>query len=160
MHEKTIVDTILAASVALLTTYFFFIDIHQLWSLNISYFYSIANIVDITSFMTIFAIIGNEMSEEYLDKSFISGEIKPFVVAAAVCSLWFKAFDWMRVFRQPAFFILLIRQTLYDILSFLLLVAIIIMFFANWLYIFNMSERSIYPSGGESSIYSDYTSLY
>ena len=34
------------------------------------------------------------------------------------------------------------------------------MLFANWLYIFNISGRSINPSGGQSSLYSDYTSLY
>ena len=74
--------------------------------------------------------------------------------------MWVKAFDWMRVFKQPAFFYLLIKYTLYDMQSFIFLIAIVIMLFTNCLYVFNMADRTFYPAQGESGNYSDYTSLY
>ena len=72
--------------------------------------------------------------------------------------MWIKAFDWMRVFKQPAFFYLLIKYTLYDMQSFLVLIAIVIFLFTNCLYVLNVADRTFYPAYGGSN--SDYTALY
>ena len=69
-----------------------------------------------TSIVANFTIIGNELCEEFLGTGFLNNGLKTFVVAVAVICLWFKGFYWMRVFEQPAFFMLLIKRTLTDIL--------------------------------------------
>ena len=52
----------------------------------------------------------------------------------------------MRIFNQPAFFILLIKRTIFGILPFMLLIFIIIGLFTNALYVLNVEHGITNPS--------------
>ena len=52
----------------------------------------------------------------------------------------------MRIFNQPAFFILLIKRTIFGILPFMLLIFIIIGLFTNALYVLNVENEFTNPS--------------
>ena len=65
----------------------------------------------------------------------------------------------MRVIERPAFYILLIKETFWGILPFMVLNLIIFVLFSNLLFVFNKSRQSEYPSD-DPSPYTQYTSLY
>lgn len=51
--------------------------------------------------------------------------------------LWVKTFYWMRLFKSTAYFITLIRQTIWDIKVFFFIVLLIQLAFANFFFIIN-----------------------
>ena len=51
--------------------------------------------------------------------------------------MWIKVFYWMRLFKELAYYVKLIQQTLYDSLPFMVMVAIIILAFGNYFYVIN-----------------------
>lgn len=57
--------------------------------------------------------------------------------------LWIKVFYWMRLFKQTAQFITLIKETLIDIKMFALMVVIIMLAFANFFYIMNLNQNGV-----------------
>ena len=59
------------------------------------------------------------------------------LVTIAVFIMWIKAFYWMRLFGSTSFYIKLIRETLYDIRYFLILLVAILMSFGNCLLVMN-----------------------
>ena len=101
------------------------------------YFLSLTNFVDYSSVIINFAIISNEA----LERRFFSSNELPSIVAYAVFCLWFRAFYWMRIFEGSAFFIILIKKTLIGIVPFLILCIVVVVLFANILYIFNTSGQ-------------------
>ena len=86
------------------------------------------------------------------EREFLSTGFETFAVAYTIACLWIKAFYWMRVFERPAFFVLLIKETLIGIIPFMILLLIVLVLFANILYIYNVSKDSIGLQ--------DHTSLY
>ena len=60
----------------------------------------------------------------------------------------------MRVFEKPAFFVLLIKETMFGIIPFMVLLIIIMTLFTNVIYVFNMSRQSISPLNN-TSLYPD-----
>ena len=64
--------------------------------------------------------------------------------------MWLKVFYWMRLFTPTSFYVLLIRNTLYDIRYFLILYLAVIMMFANAILVAN-HERT-----GEDGLYGEY----
>ena len=99
--------------------------------------------MDYTSILMNILIVINEI----FDRKILNPKLKMFMIVIALTCLWLRAFYWMRVFEMPAFYILLIKETLIDILPFMLLITMILMLFTNVLYVLNMSDRSLYPSG-------------
>ena len=91
--------------------------------------------MDYTSIGTTFVILANEIFKRDL----LSAGLKTFIVAYTIACLWLKAFYWMRVFERPAFFVLLIKETLIGILPFMILLFIVLVLFANILYIYDVS---------------------
>ena len=51
------------------------------------------------------------------------------IAAIASCSILMKLFDWLRLFEETAFYILLFEETLYDIRHFLFILAVTLMMF-------------------------------
>ena len=43
------------------------------------------------------------------------------VATFAIFVLWIKIFDWLRLFEQTSFYMLLVRQTLHDMWSFVVI---------------------------------------
>ena len=73
----------------------------------------------------------------------------------------------MRVFERPAFFILLIKRTLFGIIPFMILLFIILTLFTNILFIFNKSymfnlydPQTLYPDEEDSSFYKAFVHVY
>ena len=82
-----------------------------------------------------FLIIADEISERRL----LDFNLKTFFITVAIFCLWFRLFYWMRVFEEPAFFFFMIKKTLTGIGAFLILLAIILLLFANMTYVLNIS---------------------
>ena len=102
-----------------------------------SYIFS-TNFYDLVSIIANYAILVNEILERKLF-SIIS---TPYIVAVAVLLIWLRFFYWLRVFERPAFFIHLITETIYGTFSFLFLMTVLLLLFANVLYVFNVSNHS------------------
>ena len=61
--------------------------------------------------------------------------------------MWFKLFDWLRLFSVTAIYPILLREVLYDIYPFIIMMAIVFSLFGNGLYIF--SALAVYDGYGE-----------
>ena len=65
--------------------------------------------------------------------------------------MWFKMFDWLRLFARTAIYPILLREVLFDIYPFIVMMLIILGLFGNGLYIFNY--RALFK--GEEELYPD-----
>ena len=61
---------------------------------------------------------------------------------ALVC-VWYKLFYWLRLFKDPAFFMNLLIKTLKDIKAFMVMMSILVALFTNILFIFNLVDESL-----------------
>ena len=66
-------------------------------------------------------------------------EVQRTIASISVCLLWFKVFDWLRLFDSTAFFIKLIEETLESIRPFVILMTVWYMMFGSSIYLLNMS---------------------
>ena len=66
-------------------------------------------------------------------------------------SMWFKLFDWLRLFTKTAIYPILLREVLYDIYPFVIIMLVILGLFGNCLFIF--SSLAVYE--GKPSLYSE-----
>ena len=60
--------------------------------------------------------------------------------AIIVAFVWFDAFYWMRLFYDYAFFINLLTATITDIKAFAIMLIILLVGFANVIYIFSLAD--------------------
>ena len=74
----------------------------------------------------------------------------------AIALVWYKAFIWMRLFEQPAYFINLLRKTITGIISFTLMLAILIGLLANVIYIIAKIEHTDDHSETLTPIFAQY----
>ena len=75
-------------------------------------------------------------------------ELQRTLASISVCFLWFKIFDWLRLFDKTAFFIKLIEDTLFAIRAFMIIMAVWYLMFGSAFYILNMGlpeENSFMP---------------
>ena len=93
-------------------------EFKQLKALRVDYFKSMWNVVDVAN-ITLTALV---IVTSFKPLAFYSSETNKVIASIASCLLTFKVFDWLRLFENTAFFILLVRQTLIDIGSFLILI--------------------------------------
>ena len=65
----------------------------------------------------------------------------------SVIFLWFKVFDWLRLFDGTAFFTKLITETCYSILDFVIVLLVWYFMFGTAFYILNMNrtENELVP---------------
>lgn len=68
--------------------------------------------------------------------------------------MWIKVFYWMRLFSSLAYYVKLIQQTISDSMPFMLMVAIIILAYANFFYVIN---RNLQESESDTRYYEPYT---
>lgn len=57
--------------------------------------------------------------------------------------MWIKVFYWMRLFSALAYYVKLIQQTIVDSGSFMLMVTLIILAFANYFYVIDKNLRDL-----------------
>ena len=72
---------------------------------------------------------------EWVDRSWTNNNALKLCSVTAIGLVWFKAFYWMRLFKEHAFFMNLLKNTLLDIVSFLLMLAILIGCATNMIYV-------------------------
>ena len=71
-----------------------------------------------------------------------------FAAISIIC-LWFKVYDWLRLFNDTAFFVRLIEETFLSIKSFLIVIFVFFMMFGSAFYVINMNladELSVMPN--------------
>ena len=60
--------------------------------------------------------------------------------------MWFKLFDWLRLFQKTAIYPILLTEVFYDIAPFIVMMVVILGFFGNGLNIFqSMTTYSGHP---------------
>jgi len=62
------------------------------------------------------------------------------MAAIASCTLMMKVFDWLRLFEQTAFYILLVEETMRDVSSFLILLTTALMMFGVPMVMLNLNR--------------------
>ena len=60
----------------------------------------------------------------------------------AIVFLWFKVFDWLRLFDNTAFFVLLVVETAWSIRHFMMILVVWYMMFGSAFYILNMNSET------------------
>ena len=79
----------------------------------------------------------------------IPREIMRNFAAFSIICLWFKVYDWLRLFNNTAFFVRLIEETFISIKSFLIVIFVFFMMFGSAFYVINMNladELSVMPN--------------
>ena len=102
------------------------------------YIWQLTNIIDLTSSTLNCALVLNEL----LDHFILDHEFLKVCTMFALAFVWYKVFYWMRLFKDPAFFMNLLTRTLRDIVPFMLMISILIMMFSNVIYILNLIDES------------------
>ena len=84
------------------------------------------------------------------------------MAAFSICFLWFKVFDWLRLFSGTAFFIELIKETLMSIRYFLLILFVWYMMFGTAFYILSMSldSNELVPNVSPFWFFDAFISIY
>ena len=94
------------------------------------------NILDLLQYgLDLFLILLTVFRIDYL-----ADGTKRIIGAILICLIWFKMFDWMRLFDSTSFFIKLILETLTDVLPFFFIFPIFLMMFGSALYILNTNR--------------------
>ena len=83
--------------------------------------------------------------------------------AISSCFLWFKVFDWLRLFDQTAFFILLIQETLHSIKYFFIILVVLYMLFGTSFYMLNLGrldDESFVPDVSPFWFFDGFLNMY
>ena len=102
-------------------------ELHQIVGLKnkCDYFTDMWNINDFVSLVFTLIIVLTSVEHEPL----ILIEHLRAMAAVASCTLMIKVFDWLRLFENTAFYILLVQETMKDIKAFLILLLTTLMMF-------------------------------
>ena len=92
---------------------------------KLSYFTDLWNINDFISLSFTLVIIATSVEHDTV----IAVENLRAMAAIASCTLMVKVFDWLRLFENTAFYILLVMETMKDIKAFLILLMTTLMMF-------------------------------
>ena len=128
---------IFLATITILGVLFFlFFEIAVMARSFKKYFFDVFNYVDLSSFACNLVLVYYTFDHNYQETS---GNVRE---VASLCTvlMWIKVFYWMRLFTSTSFYVKLIRETLYDIRYFIILFIIILMTFANALFISNQGR--------------------
>ena len=130
-----------------LTLYMFSFEIFQVMDKKWSYFCELANWVDqISSLM----VLGMLIKNDYFIESAYNIPTDLMLTAIVVALTWYKVFYWMKLFNTTAFFMNLLTKTFedYNFQAFFIMTVILILAFANVIYILNINR-------GPEFIYTD-----
>ena len=90
-----------------------------------AYFCSFWNLIDVLGLlMVVYVLISTGLGLGFTPPSALR-----VIAAFGSCFTLIKLFDWLRLFEDTAFYVLLVGETLYDIRYFLLLLLITLMMF-------------------------------
>ena len=118
------------------TFYFAYLEFLQMKS-NRHYFFELTNWIDIGS-----AILNTVLmiKHDFFFHSWYGFSTQKHWATLAIALVWYKAFYWMRLFTETAFFINLLTKTLSGISAFSLMTFILLMGIANIMYVLNLDD--------------------
>ena len=73
-------------------------------------------------------------------ETYIEPEILRQLAAFASCSLLIKVYDWLRLFENTGFYILLLEETIRDVISFLILIITALLMFGMPMIMLNLNS--------------------
>jgi hypothetical protein len=143
-HSMPIFERIFIISLSLLVGVlwvgFFSIELAQIKENIQIYFRDVWNVFDFAS-LTLNAILIIMINLTIVSDSLIWEPLTLRTISSiAVWFLWIKTFYWMRLFEGTAYFITLIRYTIWDIKTFFFIVLLIMFAFANFFFIINKNS--------------------
>lgn len=113
---------------------FLILEIIQIKSNGLSYFFDVWNVIDLTSLginaVYVYGEITNNISYGWLQ----------VIGSCAVMLMWFKLFYWMRLFKPFSAFIRMITEIIKDIKVFMVMLIISLMAFANIIFVLNANR--------------------
>ena len=98
----------------------------------------------ISALLNIFLIVN-----EWFGRALTDDVSLKFCTMLCIALVWYKAFTWMRLFEQPAFFMNLLWKTIKGILSFTLMLFILVGLLSNVIYIVAKVDHSDHGEDGE-----------
>ena len=107
------------------------LEIIQLRSTGISYFYNMWNLIDFSSLIINAVYVACELTN-----ALPFGKLQ-LIATVATLLLWVKFFYWMRLFRPFSAFIRMIAEILIDIRVFMVMLMLCLAAFANIVYLLN-----------------------
>ena len=101
------------------------------------YFKNVSNILDLTQYAIMMLLLVNTV----FALNWFSHEHLRLMCAFVGLEIWFKMFDWMRIFDSTAFYIKLIQQTFNDIVPFFMIFPIFLATFGTPIFILSNSRE-------------------
>ena len=77
----------------------------------------------------------------FMDIDFMSEKLLIWQTLGCQIAMWFKLFDWLRLFETTAYIILLVKQTIIDIGYFMIIFVAALFMFGNTMYMFELNKR-------------------
>lgn len=132
----------LAVLVAALWAYSVRNEVKQFTNMDekLSYFTSFWNVVDLTQIIFNMIIIISVVTSMFGLEGLISFEVLRVMGAFASCCQMIKCYDWLRMFDDTSFFILLIGETLKDIVPFMILLSVTLLTFGVPMVLLNLNR--------------------
>jgi hypothetical protein len=136
-YHQEIRSGTLSSSVVLLLfiVYFSTIELRQYRAAGLSYFFDGWNMIDLTSLCLNFSFGSMFFVCVLYDEIFFQREQILSIASWAVFFMWIKVFYWFRLFTSYAYFVRLIIQTLNDASPFMILTLIVMISFANFIFV-------------------------
>ena len=120
--------------------YFTHLEVNAVTRDGINYVKDIWNFVNLASLSLNLCLMINDLLQfHYLENDAIT-----FYTFLAVLLMWFQLIYWFRLFGSTSFYIKLIFKTVSDIALFTIIFVIILMGFANGLYVLNSRKHQGY----------------
>ena len=127
----------LSVAISLLWACFFALEVKQIISDKLDYLKDYWNWLDMVSLSLNLAFLVMIDIDLLADQVTIPVTLVRNVGAFSCFLLWIKVFYWMRLFKLAAHFITLIKQTIFDIRIFLIMLLILTIAFANLFFVLN-----------------------
>ena len=91
----------------------------------------------VSAFMNIALIL----KAGFLPNHLYGNETEKKLATLAVGFVWYKAFYWMRLFDETAFFINLLNATFQGIMAFVIMMILLLLGVSNCLYVLNLHQE-------------------
>ena len=127
----------LALPIFCLWVYQVIIELKQMHQSGIDYLKSALNWIDVSG-LTLIAVV---VTASGPTKTLLEIEDLRQMAAVASCLVILKLFDWLRLFENTAFYVLLLKQTLKDIKIFIVLIFVALSTFGIPMVILNFNRE-------------------
>lgn len=113
-------------------------EIKQFFILDekLKYFLNAWNLIDVVGISLVLTFNIDTLAE----REDISVENLRIIAAVATCTLFTKLYDWLRLFQDTSFYVLLVKLTVRDILPFMILVVITLLIFCIPMSMLNLNR--------------------